>query len=88
MENTPKEYPNSNDMMGREICGLDLYGCRRVNNSRNFHPSIRLGDTCKAQLAEPSQERLSSNSHLGDKYIYIYIIRNYDSWQNPPQNLF
>ena len=53
-KNNPKEYPNSNDMMGRflRIGGVWV---RHVNNSYNFGPRTRLGDKCKEQLAEPSK---------------------------------
>ena len=39
---------------------------RHVKNSRNFDPRRRLGDKCKAQLAEPSKE-------LGRMYILLEI---------------
>ena len=55
--NKPKEYRNSNDMMG---CFLrtGFVWVRHVNKSHNFDPGRRLGDKCKEQLAEPSQELL------------------------------
>ena len=53
--NKPKEYPSSNDMMGRFL-RTGFVWVRHVNNSRNFHPRRRMGDKCKAQLAEPSTE--------------------------------
>ena len=62
----PKEYPNSNDIMG---CFLrtGFVWVRHVNTSHNFDSRRRPGDKCKAQLAEPSKELSWSNSHLGDK---------------------
>ena len=65
-ENKPKEYPNSNNIMGRFL-RTGFVWVRHVNNSGNFDPRGRLGDKCKAQLAEPSKELFRSNSHLGDK---------------------
>ena len=64
--NKPKEYPNSNDMMGGFL-RTGFVWVRHVNNSHNFDPTRRLGDKCRAQVAEPSKELLWSNSHLGDK---------------------
>ena len=52
--------------MGRFL-QTGLVWVRHVNNWGNFDPRRRLGDTCKAQLAEPSNELLWSNSLLGDK---------------------
>ena len=46
------------------FCGLDWYGWDMSNKSRSFDPTRRLGDKCKAHLAEPSTEPFWSNSHL------------------------
>ncbi len=51
----PKEYPKSNDMMGRFLRTGFLW-LRHANNSRSFDPRRRLGDKCKAQLAELKQQ--------------------------------
>jgi len=51
----PEEYLNSNDMMGRFLWTRFVW-VRHVNISHNFDPRKRLGDKCKAQLAEPSKE--------------------------------
>ena len=54
-KNKPKEYPNSNNMMGRFL-RTGFVWLRDVNNSRNRDPRRKLRDKCKAQLAEPSTE--------------------------------
>ena len=43
------------DMMGRFLRPGFVW-VRHVNNSRNFDPRRRLGDKCRARLAEPSTE--------------------------------
>ncbi len=49
---------NSNDMMGRFLrTGFVIFvWVAHVINSRNVDPRRRLGDKCKAQLAEPSKQ--------------------------------
>ncbi len=60
-QNMSKEYPNSNDMMGRFL-RIGLLWLRHVNNSRSFAPRRRLGDKCKAQWAELKQQPFTPKS--------------------------
>ena len=57
----PKEYPNSNDMMGRFLRTGFLW-LRHVNNSRSFDPRRRQGDKGKAQLTELKQQPFTPKS--------------------------
>ena len=59
--NKPKEYPNSNDMMGR-FQRTGFLWSRHVNNSRSFDPRRSLGDKCKAQLAELKKQPFTPKS--------------------------
>ena len=60
----PKEYPNSNDMMGRFL-QTGFVWLRHVNNSRNLDPRRRLGGKCKAHLAEPSKDLFMKQQPFG-----------------------
>ena len=60
----PKEYPNSNDMVGLFLRTVFVW-LRHVNNSRNFDPRRRLRGKCKAQLAEPSKELFTKQQPFG-----------------------
>ena len=78
--NKPKEYPNSNDMMGHFL-RTGFVWLRHVNNSRDFDPRRRLGGKCKAQLAEPSKELFMKQQPFAKTNVE-------NSWGNSPQNLF
>ena len=94
--NKPKEYRNSNDMMG---CFLrtGFVWVRHVNKSHNFDPGRRLGDKCKEQLADPPknsygwrhppQNLFWSNSHFLKDRRRLWDQRTELFGEHPKKNL-
>ena len=78
--NNPKEYPNSNDMMGRFLWTRFVW-LRHVNNSRSFAPRRRLRDKCDA-VGGTLQRFFCEATAIWE----TNDVEN--GWGNPPQNLF
>ena len=77
--NKAKEYPNSNDMMGRFL-PTEFVWVRHVNNSDNFDPRRRLGDKLKHSWRNPPKNSYEATA------IWETNVKN--SWRDPPKNLF
>ena len=84
--NKPKEYPNSNDMMGHFL-RTGFVWLRHVNNSRDFDPRRRLGGKCKAQLAELSTEPFLKQQPFTTKTAGHSETNVQNSLGNTPKNL-